>query len=118
MLTTESCARAKRLAGPLWLWVALGAVGSLGSVLESSTIGSSPQPPSYRWWIYVPEGSYALAHVIFYLSMALLILAWMALGAHAVEGRLSVVRSWTVLGLWGLPLFLGAPVFKIGRAHV
>jgi len=30
VLTTESCARAKRLAAPLWLWVALGAVGLLG----------------------------------------------------------------------------------------
>jgi len=111
VLTTESCARAKRLAAPLGLWVALGAVGLLGSVLESSTIGSNPQPPSYHWWIYVPEGSYALTHVIFYLSMALFILAWMALGVHAAEGRLSVARAWAVLGLWGLPLFLGTPVF-------
>ncbi len=112
MPTTDYRARARRLAGPLWLWVALGTAGSFGSVLEGSTIGSRPRPSTYRWWIGVPEGNYALAHLIFYLSMSLLILAWLALGVHAFEGRLSVARSWLVLGLWGGPLFLGTPVFS------
>jgi hypothetical protein len=44
--------------------------------------------------------------------MAMLILAWAALGVHAFEGRLSVARSWATLGLWGLPLLLGTPVFS------
>jgi hypothetical protein len=60
----------------------------------------------------VPTGSYTLAHVLLYLSMALLILAWAALGVHAFAGRLSVSRAWAVLASWGVPLFLGTPVFS------
>jgi hypothetical protein len=112
VIITELRAHWSRLFGPLWLWVALGTVGSFGTVLEASTIGSRPRPSTYRWWMHVPAGSYALAHVLFYLSMALLIAAWMAVGVHAFAGRLSVGRSWAVLGCWGLPLWLGTPVFS------
>jgi len=112
VITTEFRARPRRLSGPLWFWVTLGSVGSLGTVLEASTIGSRPRPSAYRWWLHAPAGNYTLAHVLLYLSMALLILAWAALGAHAFAGRLSVARSWTTLGAWGLPLFLGTPVFS------
>lgn len=92
--------------------MALGTVGSLGLVLSGSKIGSGPQPASYRWWLTVPTNSYALAHVFFYLSFALLVVGWLGVGAHAFAGQLSARRAWQAWGLWATPLFLGTPLFS------
>ena len=101
--------RARRLG---FLAVAVGTVGSLGIVLEGSTIGSVPLGQTRQFWLRVPEGSYALAHVVFYVAVALLVVGWLALGVLARHDRLTLARAWTALALWGAPLFVGAPVFS------
>ncbi len=95
----------------IWGYVVLGTVGSLGAVLAGATIGSNPRPHDYRWWLRVPEGNYALAHVLFYSSVALLTIGWVGVGTIAMRGRLTRARAWSVLALWGSPLIVGTPVF-------
>ncbi len=112
MLTTAVRARSERLVGPLWRPTVLGTLGSLGIVLFASRIGSTPRPPTYRWWLRFAAGNYDVAHVFFYLSVSLLLLGWLGVGVHALGGRLSPARAWAVLALWGGPLFLGTPVFS------
>jgi hypothetical protein len=104
-------ARLDRFNVPFWLFVLLGTAGSLGTVLAAATVGANPRPHSYQWWLRVPEGNYVLAHVLFYSSIALLTLGWAGIGCHALTGRLTSVRSWTTLVLWGSPLIVGTPVF-------
>lgn len=111
MSTTVVHAPLRTRAGPLWLYVGVGTLGSLGTVLFGSVIGSIPRPHSYRWWLRLPNEGYTIAHVYFYLSVALLVLAWLGVGIHALHGRLTLAWSWITLALWGLPLFLGVPIF-------
>lgn len=94
-----------------WGYVFLGTVGSLGAVLTGATIGSNPRPHDYQWWLRVPEVNYAIAHVLFYSSVALLTIGWVGVGVHAMKGRLTAKRAWSVLTLWGSPLIVGTPVF-------
>ncbi len=94
-----------------WVLVAVGTMGSLGAVLTGSTIGSAPRPPRYLWWLHTPGGGYLLAHVLFYVSVAFLTLAWLGVGLYAFEKRLTVSRSWKVLALWATPLLVGSPLF-------
>lgn len=96
----------------MWWSTLVGAVGAWGMILSGSRIGSGPHGDSYRWWLWVPSGSYALAHVLFYVSFVLLAAGWLGVGTHALGGRLSVARAWGVLGLWGTPFFLGVPLFS------
>ena len=95
----------------MWPAVTVGTIGSLGTVLFGSVIGSIPRPHSYHWWLRVPSESYTTAHVYFYLSVALFLLGWVGVGLHAFRGQLSYAWSWCVLAAWGLPLFLGVPIF-------
>lgn len=112
MTTTAAKARVDPLALPLALWVGLGTIGALGIALTSSKIGSVPRPPGYRWWLDVPTGSYDVAHLFFYSSVAILLLGWIGVGFQARHGRLSVAGAWRTLALWGGPLFAAAPVFS------
>ena len=57
-------------------------------------------------------GGYTPAHLGFYVAVALLVGAWVGVGLEARRGRLTVLRCWVILALWGLPLFLGPPVFS------
>jgi len=98
--------------GPIQLWIALGVLGSVGMVLSGSGIGSIPQPVADRWWFTVPVGTGLGAHLAFYGSVLVLLAGWVGVGAHAFQGRLSVRTAWVILVLWGLPLFLGAPLFS------
>jgi alpha-1,6-mannosyltransferase len=93
-------------------WVALGALGAVGMVLSGSAIGSIPQPAGDHWWYTVPVGTGLGAHLAFYASVGLLLAGWVGLGACAHRGLLSVRMSWLVLGIWGLPFFLGPPLFS------
>ena len=81
-------------------------------VIAGSGIGAVPHPSSDRWWFTVPIGAGLGAHLAFYASVGILLAGWVGVGAHAYRGRLSVPVAWLVLGLWGLPFFLGAPLFS------
>jgi hypothetical protein len=81
-------------------------------VVSGSGIGSIPQPAGDNWWYTVPIGTGLGAHLAFYTSVGLLLAGWAGLGAHAYRGRLSVRVSWLVLAVWGLPFFLGPPLFS------
>ena len=50
--------------------------------------------------------------MLFYLSVALLLAAWLGVGCQARAGLLTTGRARTVLGLWALPLALGPPLFS------
>ncbi len=98
--------------GSMNLWTGLGTLGSVGIAVLGTSIGAIPRPGSDRWWFHVTGGGNTLAHLGFYASVALLLGAWAGLGLEARQGRLSVARCWVVLALWGLPLFLGPPIFS------
>jgi len=93
-------------------WIALGVLGAIGLALIGTSLGAIPRPGDTGWWFHVPEGGSALAKSGFYLSVVLLVAAWVGVGIHARAGRLTVRRAWLVLGAWGLPLFLGPPLFS------
>jgi hypothetical protein len=103
--------RFAHLTKEFWLFVVLGGAGSLGAVLTGATIGSNPRPHSYQWWLRLPEGNYAIAHVIFYSSVVVLLVAWMGIGVIARRGQFRSHRAWIVLTVWGVPLLVGTPLF-------
>jgi alpha-1,6-mannosyltransferase len=90
-------------------WIGLGTLGSIGIAVLGTSIGAIPRPDAF--WFRVAGGS-TLVHFGFYLSMAVLVGAWVGVGLEARRGRLTVSRCWVILGLWGLPLFLGPPLFS------
>ncbi|HEY6472134.1 MAG TPA: polyprenol phosphomannose-dependent alpha 1,6 mannosyltransferase MptB [Acidimicrobiales bacterium] len=98
--------------GAINLWTGVGTLGSIGIAVLGSSIGAVPRPGADLFWFHVTGGGYWPAHVFFYLAVALLLGAWVGLGLEARRGALSVGRAWVVLALWGLPLFLGPPVFS------
>jgi hypothetical protein len=98
--------------GALNLWTGVGTLGSIGIAVLGSSIGAIPRPGADLFWFHVTGGGYWAAHVFFYISVALLLGAWVGVGLEARRGLLSVGRAWVVLALWGLPLFLGPPVFS------
>ena len=112
METSTTTPTVRRNVGPIGLWIGLGLLGAVGMVLSGSGIGSVPQPAADRWWFTVPVGTGLGAHVAFYASIAVLLAGWIGVGAHAWQCRLSVPVAWLVLVLWGLPFFLGAPLFS------
>ena len=112
MDTSATTTRVARNLGPIQLWITVGVLGSVGMVLSGSGIGSIPQPAANRWWFTVPVGTGIAAHLAFSASIVVLLAGWVGVGAHAFRGRLSVRTAWLILVLWGLPLFLGAPLFS------
>ena len=112
MDTTAATTAVRRNVGPIQLWIVVGLVGSVGMVLSGSGIGSVPQPASDRWWFTVSIGTGLGAHLAFYASVVVLLAGWAGVGAHAYRGGLSVRTAWLILVLWGLPFFLGAPLFS------
>ena len=93
-------------------WIGLGTLGSVGIAVLGTTIGAIPRPSPDEFWFHVSGGGYTTAHVGFYFSVALLVGAWAGVGVGARRGRLTQPRCWVILALWGLPLFLGPPVFS------
>ena len=111
MPIASALARLTRWTPLFVLAVVVGTIGSLGVVLESSSIGSNPRPHSYEWWLHGPTFGYTIDHVVFYASFALLTLAWASVGMVAYDHRLSASRGWIALVAWSTPLLVGAPVF-------
>jgi len=110
--TTATTTAPERTTRAVPAWIALGTLGAVGMVVSGSAIGSIPRPVGDNWWYTVPIGTGIGAHLAFYASIGLLLGGWVGLGAHAYRGRLSVRLSWLVLALWGLPFFLGPPLFS------
>jgi len=110
--TTAATTPVQRSVGPIQLWIAVGVLGSVGMVVSGSIIGSVPRPAADRWWFTVPTGTGLGAHLAFYASVMVLLAGWLGVGAHAYRGRLSVRTAWVILALWGVPFFLGTPLFS------
>lgn len=98
--------------GAMNIWTGVGALGSVGIAVFGSSIGAIPRPGADLFWFHVTGGGYWPAHVYFYVSVALLLGAWVGAGLEARRGLLSVGRAWVLLAAWGVPLFLGPPVFS------
>ncbi len=95
-----------------WRSIFLGVIGGFGIVLASSQLGTIPRPHSYKWFLSVPVGTGALAHLYLYLAIALYALAWWALGHGVESGWLTIRRVWITFAAWATPFFLGVPVFS------
>jgi alpha-1,6-mannosyltransferase len=98
--------------GSINLWTGLGALGSLGIAVFGTGIGAIPRPGPDRYWVHFTGVGSTLIHLGFYAGVFMLLGAWVAVGFEARRGGLSVARCWVLLGCWGLPLFLGPPVFS------
>lgn len=110
--TSAETSPVRRAPGPIQLWIAVGFLGAVGMVLSGSAIGSVPQPSGDHWWFSVQTGTGLGAHLAFYGAVAVLVAGWAGVGAHAYRGHLSVPETWCILAIWGLPFFLGAPLFS------
>ncbi len=103
---------ARRALHPLTPWIALGFCGSVGLAVTGTSVGSVTEPDHALWWFSIPNGASGLVTAAFYLSVTLLIGGWMGIGNQARQGRLTAGWAWLVLLVWGLPLFLGPPLFS------
>ena len=100
------------LVRSLALWIGIGTIGAVGMVVTASAIGAVPRPRGNQWWFTVPVGTGIGSHLGFYASVGLLVGGWAGVGYHAYRGSLSVRMSWLILALWGIPFFLGEPLFS------
>ena len=97
---------------PLAYPAVIGTSGSLGVVLAGAGSARSRVPHAYRWWLSVGHAGHHAGYLVIYACLALLTVSWAAVGVHARHGNLTPRRAWTLLALWGTPLFVGAPVFS------
>ncbi len=93
-------------------WASVGLVGILGMVVTGTRVGSVANPPHPLWWFTIPSGGAPFISLAFYLSLAVAVVAWVGVGRQALSGRLSLGWAWALLAVWGLPLFLGPPLFS------
>jgi hypothetical protein len=80
--------------------------------LFGTSIGALPRPGSDPWWFNAHSGGWFASHLGFYVSVGLLLVGWIGVGAAAYAGKVSVRRALVILALWGVPLFLGPPLFS------
>jgi alpha-1,6-mannosyltransferase len=104
--------RLSRAVQSLNLWIGIGTLGSIGLALVGTTLGAIPRPGDDRWWFHVNAGGSTVARLGFYGCVVLLLAGWVGVGYHARGGRLSDRRAWVILGLWGVPLLVGPPLFS------
>jgi len=81
-------------------------------VLTGSRIGAVPDPHRALWWFTVPSGGAPLTSVFFYVSVGLVVVAWLGVGRLALAGGLTPAGAWIILAVWGLPLLLGPALFS------
>jgi alpha-1,6-mannosyltransferase len=98
--------------GSINLWTALGAIGSAGIAVFGMSIGAVPRPGPDRYWVHFTGLGSTPLHLGFYAGVLMLLGAWVGVGLHARQGNLTIARCWVLLACWGLPLFLGPPVFS------
>jgi hypothetical protein len=99
-------------ARDFWAWAALGLTASAGVALTGSAEGAVPDPGHASWWFAIAPRSSLGAGMLFYLSLVLLLTAWLGIGRQARSGLLTTGRARTVLILWAFPLALGPPLFS------
>ena len=103
---------ARRALSPLVPWLTVGLVGSIGLAVTGTSVGSVTEPNHALWWFSIPNGQSVLVTTLFYLSVALLIVGWLGVGRLARQGLLTTRWAWLILIAWGVPLFLGPPLFS------
>ena len=82
---------------PLVAWVALGWVGAMAMVLSGTRIGAVPDPHLALWWFSLPAGGSPIESVVFYVSVIMVVGAWLGLGRLARAGQLTIARAWIIL---------------------
>ncbi|HXQ91037.1 MAG TPA: polyprenol phosphomannose-dependent alpha 1,6 mannosyltransferase MptB [Acidimicrobiales bacterium] len=98
--------------GTFRTWAVVGCAGSLGLALTGTRVGSIPDPGHMLWWFAVPDAGDVVLGLLFYLSVTLLVIAWLGVGQRARSGALTTKQAWLLLGLWAIPLALGPPLFS------
>jgi alpha-1,6-mannosyltransferase len=89
-----------------WPWAL---IGTAGSVLVAYAAPHALSDPVVRWW-YVPPApaGRGVSVALVYAGMALLCVAWLALGRALPAPRQLLV----IAGMWALPLALAPPLFS------
>jgi hypothetical protein len=93
-------------------WVVLGSLASLGLALTGVSVGSVPRVGPGFSWLGLPHSGSSLLTVLFYGALCLMVAAWFGVGQEARGGNLTTTRACVILVAWGLPLFLGPPLFS------
>jgi len=93
-------------------WIALGFVASLTLALTGASVGSVPQAVGGFSWLGLPRSGSPILTVVFYVALALMVVAWLGVGHEARRGNLTTTRACVVLAAWGAPLLLGPPLFS------
>ncbi|MGH9016265.1 MAG: polyprenol phosphomannose-dependent alpha 1,6 mannosyltransferase MptB, partial [Acidimicrobiales bacterium] len=106
---TSALVRGDRGLAP---WITLGFAASVALVVSGASVGSVPRSFHGYSWFGLPRSGSPLLTVVFYLALILMVVAWLGVGAGARRGALTTGRASAVLAAWGLPLFLGPPLFS------
>jgi hypothetical protein len=93
-------------------WIIAGSIASVGLVLTGTSVGSDPRAGNGFSWLDLPRSGSPALTVLFYLSLLLMVVAWLGVGREARRGTLTTGRACIVLAAWGIPLLLGPPLFS------
>lgn len=102
-----------------WLWGGLGFGGSVlltlaGTRLAGPVVLTRKGAQPELWW-FAPRlaSSNSATEVLFYVGVATLVAAWVALGWQISRSEVPSLRVLLAIGaLWCVPLALGAPLFS------
>ncbi len=102
-----------------WLWGALGLAGSVvltltGTQLAGPVVLTAKGARPQLWW-FAPKlvSGHRATEVLFYVGVAALVVAWVALGRQISRSQAPSLRVLLAIGaLWCVPLALGAPLFS------
>lgn len=102
-----------------WLWGALGLAGSTLLTLAGTRLAGPVVLPkkgaSQQLWWFAPRlaTGHGATEALFYVGVAALIVAWVALGWQISRSGAPSLRVLVAIGaLWCVPLALGAPLFS------
>src|SRR5918912_3965870 len=102
-----------------WLWGALGLVGSTVLTLAGTRLAGpvvlTKKGARPELWGFAPKlvSGHSATEALFYVGVAALVAAWVALGWQVSRSGAPSLRALLVIGaLWCVPLALGAPLFS------
>jgi len=102
-----------------WLWGALGLAGSVLLTLAGTQLAGpvvlTPKGARPELWWFAPKlvSGPGATETIFYVGVAALVVAWVALGRQISRSQAPSLRMLLAIGvLWCVPLALGAPLFS------